>query len=84
MNSLRLVATTSAYAIGFGGGAMALSNLPFDALVTSYPPPAYLWANMLVSVMIPAVLSVGIATGLLLLVRVDRRLDQLQLKTRAE
>ena len=84
MNGLRLVATTSAYIIGLGGGAIALSNLPFDALASSYPPPAYLWTNMLVSVIIPAVLSIGIATGLLLLARVDRRLDQLQLKTRAE
>ncbi len=84
MNPLRLVATTGALIIGLGGCAIALANLPWGALSGRQPAPGYVWMNMLGGVVLPLVMAVAIATGLLLLARIDRRLDQLQTREGAD
>ncbi|WEK58518.1 MAG: hypothetical protein P0Y52_02970 [Candidatus Brevundimonas phytovorans] len=77
-----MIATITAYLIGVGGSLLAVGNLPFGALSAGTPPPAYVWMNMLVGAIMPAALSIALATGLLLVARVDRRLEQLEFKVR--
>ena len=77
MNALRLTATVLAFIVAVGGGLAALGNLPSAAL-GQRPVPAYAWTNLLFGVVMPVSVVLAGAVALLLLVRIDRRLDQLQ------
>lgn len=78
MNSLRLIGTIFAFLTGLGGVAVALQNINLVAWTTGGIPPAYLWSNLVAGVLIPAVAAIGLGTIMLLVVRIDRRLEQLQ------
>ena len=78
MNALRVLATVLALIIGCGGAAVALTNLPSLQAFESKPVPDHVWINIVMGVLLPASFAFGAATALLLLVRIDRRLDQLK------
>ena len=84
MNPLRLIGTVFAFLTGIGGVAVALQNINLVAWTAGGIPPAYLLINLLSGVLIPAVVAIGLGTIMLLVVRIDRRLEQLQItKTEA-
>ena len=79
MNGLRVLATVTALAIGLGGLALAMASIPASLLnAQAGPPPSYAWGQLLGQVIAPVTVCTGGATALLLLARVDRRLEWLQ------
>jgi hypothetical protein len=78
MNPLRLIATVLAFVMGIWGAVIALTNWPSARALGPGPVPAYVWMNIVTGVLGPLALVLGGATALLLLARIDRRLDQLQ------
>ena len=77
MTSLRTLATACALLIGLGGVWAALQNLP--ALPQGVgPAPGYLLTNLIGGVVVPFVVCLAAGTALLLLARIDRRLERLE------
>ena len=77
MIGLRVTARLIACIIGFGAIALTLANLPWDVLRSDKPAPSYFLSN-LASSFIPLMLALGITLGLLLIARVDERLERLE------
>ena len=78
MNGLRLIARVIASVIGVGGVALTLTNLPWAMLTSASRPPGYVWGNMITGALIPLSLCFAITIGLLLIARVDERLERLE------
>ena len=80
MNGLRALAVATALVIGIGGAGVALSSMPVTQLTQSNwgPLPGYMIDRLLWEVVAPLIAAVAFGTALLLLARLDRRLEQLQ------
>ncbi|HYD27354.1 hypothetical protein [Brevundimonas sp.] len=78
MNSLRLTARIIACLVGVGGVALTLINLPWSALTVSSRPPAYVFSNLIFGALFPLLLCLTVTIGLLLIARVDERLERLE------
>ena len=78
MIGLRLIARILACVVGVGGVALALTNLPWGMLTSASPPPGYVWGNMITGALIPLSLCFAITIGLLLIARMDERLERLE------
>ena len=75
---LRTLAVVCAFLIGFGGVWLVLANLPVWPLGRAGPPPPYLVMNFFLGAVAPLVVCLSAGTGLMLLARIDRRLEHLE------